>query len=285
MPTVQDGLMVLSPDDLADRSRALAAAILSYWPDANGTAVPPQLAWQAAVGVRDACDDQALRQALERFIQAASGTTGVEQPWADTPVGALLRGLYSAARQYLHSPEGKEVIRLCHEIRAAAEAIGHLSCHPNELMAALMVVEDAGSAIEGYASLAPFVHVDEAYLAKYGLLQAVQIGFDGAEDVGRALGVRLRADGIPGGKSVKIARNIVAGHPIGGNMQGESWHHFHDRSTAHDKAVIRVMSFSRDDPERWTGQALETEALVTDAITVIAELLCRTLDDYRKRHS
>ena len=88
---------------------------------------------------------------------------------------------------------------------------------------------------------------------------------------------------MPGGKAVKIVRNIVAGHPLGGNMQGESWHHFHDRSTAHDKAVIRVMSFSRADPDRWTGQTLETEALATDAITAIAELFRRALYDYPGR--
>lgn len=88
---------------------------------------------------------------------------------------------------------------------------------------------------------------------------------------------------MPGGKAVKIARNIVAGHPLGGNMQGESWHHFHDRATAHDRAVIRVMSFSRAEPERWTGQTLATDTLVTDAIGAIGKLLRRALDDYRGR--
>ncbi len=277
--------MPLNPDDLVGRSRALADAILSYWPDDSETAAPPEHVRKAAAEVRDASDDATLRQALERFVQGASAAASADQPWADAPVGALLRGLYSAGRQYLHSSDGKGVILLCNEIRADAATTGNLNNHPNELMAALMVVEDAVSAIEGYAAVAPFAHVDEAYLAKHGLLQAVQIGFDGAQDVARALGVRLRADGTPGGKAVKIARNIIAGHPIGGNMQGESWHHFHDRSTAHDKAVIRVMSFSRADPERWTGQTLDTEALVTDAINVINELLRRALDDYRGRHS
>ncbi|HXJ82818.1 MAG TPA: hypothetical protein VMS64_29540 [Candidatus Methylomirabilis sp.] len=277
--------MVLHPDDLADRSRALAYSILRCWPDASEAEAPPHHVRDAAVGVRDAADHDALREALEQFIEVAAGATGGEQPWADTPVGALLRGLYSAGKQYLHSAGGKEVIRLCNEIRAAVETIGHLERHPNELMAALMAVEDAVSAIEGYAALRPFLHVDEAYLAKYGLLQAVQVGFDGAEGVARTLGLTLRADAMPGGKAVKIARNIIAGHPLGGNMQGESWHHFHDRATAHDKAVIRVMSFSRPDPERWTGQTLATEGLVTDAVGAIAELLRRALDDYRGRHA
>ena len=56
-------------------------------------------------------------------------------------------------------------------------------------MAALMVVEDAIGAIEGYADAAPF-NFDEAYLAKCGLLQGLQVGFDGAESVATVLGVR-----------------------------------------------------------------------------------------------
>jgi hypothetical protein len=150
-------------------------------------------------------------------------------------------------------------------------------------MAALMVVEDAANAIAGYADLPPFDHVDEAYLAKYGLLQALQVGFDGAEAVAKCLGSRIRSDSIAGGKTVKIARNIVAGHPIGGNMAGESWHHFHDRGSAHENAVIRVMSFSRTDPERWTGQTLATDELVTDGLGTIAEVLRRSLSECQKR--
>jgi hypothetical protein len=84
-----------------------------------------------------------------------------------------------------------------------------------------MVVEDAIGAIEGYADAAPFNFVDEAYLAKYGLRQALQVAFDGAESAAKVLGVRLRAD-RKGGKAAIVARNIVAGHPIGGNMDGES---------------------------------------------------------------
>ena len=162
----------------------------------------------------------------------------------------------------------------------AVDQLGALARHPNELLAALMVVEDATYAIEGYKAVAPFAHVDEGYLAKYGLLQALQVGFDGAEAVGEALGVELRADRQSGGKSVKVTRNIVAGHPIGGNMEGESWHHFHDRATAHDDSVIRVMSFSRKDPGHWTGQTILTSELIADGLDIMAELLRRSLRSY-----
>jgi hypothetical protein len=65
-----------------------------------------------------------------------------------------------------------------------------LAGHPNELAAALMVVEEAVAAIEGYANAAPFNFVDEAYLAKYGVLQALRAGFDGAESAAKVLGIR-----------------------------------------------------------------------------------------------
>jgi hypothetical protein len=106
-------------------------------------------------------------------------------------------------------------------------------------MAALMVIEDAVSAIKGYAATAPFATRRRRLPREVRTLQAVQLGFDGAEAVARLLGTRVRADSLSGGKATKVARNIVAGHPIGGNMTGESWHHFHDRSMAHDKGVIR----------------------------------------------
>jgi hypothetical protein len=90
---------------------------------------------------------------------------------------------------------------------------------------------------------------------------------------------------MPGGKTVLVARNIVAGHPIGGNMDGQSWLHFHDRSSAHDKAVVRVMSFSRKGPTEWTGQTLLTADLMRDALGVIGELLTRALAAFDERIS
>lgn len=277
--------MVWNPDELDDRARALAHACLDHWPDdANGGAPPDRLR-DAIQSVENAPDDAELRRFLQAFIDTAPEATGPDHPWADAPLGVLLRGLYSIARQHLRSPEARDVLRLCNEVRTSVERVGALDSHPNELMAALMVLEDAVNAIEGYSALPPFDHVDEAYLAKYGLLQAMQVGFDGAEAVARCLGARVRADAMDGGKAVKVARNIVAGHPIGGTMAGESWHHFHHRGSAHDKSMIRVMSFSRTDPENWTGQTLLTDELISDSMAVISQVLRRGLDRYSERHA
>jgi len=38
---------------------------------------------------------------------------------------------------------------------------------------------------------------------------------------------------------VKIARNKVAGHPLKALIDSKPWDHFHDRSTAHEKSIIR----------------------------------------------
>lgn len=277
--------MVWPPDFLGSRAREIAGAILANWPeeiDDDVLSQEPVLA--AVVQVQRAPDESTLRQALEAFVDDELGVAGASEP-ASTPAEILLRGLYSIGRQFLRSADTQNVLGLCNDVRSAVEEKGHLSSHPNELMAALMVVEDAVNAIEGYAALPPFQHVDEAYLAKYGLLQALQVGFDAVEAVARCLGTKVRADAVAGGKTVKVARNIVAGHPIGGTMAGESWHHFHDRSTAHDKAVIRVMSFSRADPERWTGQTLATDELIADGVSVIATVLTRALGEYMEHPS
>jgi hypothetical protein len=154
----------------------------------------------------------------------------------------------------------------------AAEEHG-IEGNPNELRPALMVVEDATMAVMGYEASPPFLHVDEACLAKNGLVQGLQAGFDAAEVVSRSVGMRIRADKVPGGNAALVSRNIVAGHPVGGTMEGQTWHHFHDRQTAHDKAVIQVMSFSRRKPEQWTGQTVKTDDLIADGLAVIAKLL------------
>lgn len=274
--------MVWPPDYLGNRARALAQATLDHWSDDTGNPAVANLR-DIVVHIQDASEDL-LGPALGEFVAGATEAIGRDHPWSDAPLGVLLRGLYSVARQYLRLPEAQEVLRQCDAVRAAVDTMGHLDSHPNELMAALMVVEDAAHAIAGYAALPPFEHVDEAYLAKYGLLQALQVGFDGAEAIARCLGCRIRADSVAGGKAVKIARNIVAGHPIGGTMAGESWHHFHDRASAHEITVIRVMSFSRIEPDRWTGQTLPTDELVTDGLGVIVEVLRRALSEYVEHH-
>jgi hypothetical protein len=176
------------------------------------------------------------------------------------------------------SEQAHEVMALCAQLYRMPRPDALDPIQQNAIVAALMVIEDATCAVEGYRALAPFRHVDEAYLAKYGLLQALQLGFDAAESVGSVFGLRARADAAPGGKAVKITRNIVAGHPIGGSMDGRAWMHYLDRQTARDHAVIRVMSFSRDDPQHWTGQTQLVEQLIADGLAVIAFLLNGALE-------
>ena len=269
--------VALTSRELGDKAKDVAKAILNYWPSSDEA--PPAVTGDAVSAVKDASDDASLATALRAFVDIASRALEPDIIWADTPVGVLLRGLFSMAKQYLRSTDAQEALGLCNDIRAAVDDPDRLAGHPNELVAALMVVEDAIGAIEGYADAAPFNFVDEAYLAKYGLLQALQVAFDGAESAAKVLGVRLRAD-RKGGKAAIVARNIVAGHPIGGNMEGESWHHFHDRATAHDKTIIRVMSFSRSDPERWTGQTLRTEELIKDGLHAIKQILRDALNGF-----
>jgi hypothetical protein len=274
---VHDAFVALTSRELGDKAKDFAKAILSYWPSSDEA--PPAVTGDAVFAVKDASDDASLATALRAFVDTASPSLEPERIWADAPLGVLLRGLFSVAKQYLRSTDAQEALSLCNDIRAAVDDRGRLAGHPNELVAALMVVEDAIGAIEGYADAAPFNFVDEAYLAKYGLLQALQVAFDGAESAAKVLGVRLRAD-RKGGKAAIVARNIVAGHPIGGNMDGQAWHHFHDRATAHDKAIIRVMSFSRSDPERWTGQTVRTGELIKDGLRAIKQILRDALNDF-----
>jgi len=93
-----------------------------------------------------------------------------------------------------------------------------------------------------------------------------------------AFGLKLTPDRLPGGKAVLISRNLVAGHPVGGTYRGLPRQHFHDRASAHHPAVIRVMSFQRDNPKEWSGQTLVTTELITIAYSVVTEALERIRD-------
>lgn len=272
--------MVLDSQELATRSRALSTAALDHWSDAIEQ--PADAVKECLAAIQD-CQQSDVTDVLLAFIETSPPALDPAAPWSEMPLGVILRGLYSAARQALRSPAARSVLEGCTAIRGLVTDPGQLDGHPNELVAALMAVEDAVSATEGYAALPPFAFVDEAYLSKYGLLQALQVGFDAAEDVARVLGVKIRADKMTGGKTVLMARNIVAGHPIGGTMAGESWLHFHDRGSAPDNAVIRVMSFSRKDPADWTGQTLITADLMRDGLGVIHEVLNRATTAFEER--
>ncbi len=274
-PSVRDhGIVAIEAHERAAGSRALATAALDHWPDASQELAAAVK--DSVVAIRD-CLDSELTEALLAFVETSPMAPAATASWSQMPLGVILRGLYSVARQATRSQAARSVLDRCAAVRDEVTDPAQLDGHQNELVAALMAVEDAVAAIEGYASLPPFAFVDEAYLSKYGLLQALQVGFDAAEHVARVLRVKLRADRMAGGKTVLVARNIVAGHPIGGSMAGQSWLHCHDRASAHDNSVIRVMSFSRKDPSKWTGQTLRTEELIHDGLDVIDELLTRAL--------
>jgi hypothetical protein len=152
-----------------------------------------------------------------------------------------------------YSPVAHENLDLCDQMRRAPNVVADLDENQrNQLLSALMVVEDATCAIEGYRSLPQFGHVDEAYLAKYGLMQALQLGFDAAVSVGRVLGTEQRADTT---------------------REGQSWQHYHDRASAHDKSVIKIMSFASRDATEWTGLTQSTVKLMDDGLVVIRDLL------------
>ena len=53
----------------------------------------------------------------------------------------------------------------------------------------------------------------------------------------------MLADRAAGGRVLKITRTVVAGHPLGGSYRGRASEHFHDRGSAHDKSLLKIMSF------------------------------------------
>jgi hypothetical protein len=254
--------------ELRAKLRESVGAIISYWEQAPRATTAPVVVRDAIANLAARVDasDAALLRAVERLVRAAMSSVEDERQWTTEPLRALIRFLNVLTRQ------------LCRDIReseAAVNTIDHSS--QTRLLAALMVIEDATCAVEGYRALPPFRHVDEAYLAKYGLLQALQLGFDAAEDVGKVLGIRLRADAGERGKVVKMTRNVVAGHPVGGSMQGRAWEHFHDRASVHDKAVMKIMSFASGDSDHWTGQTQLTAQIISDGLTIIGDLLRRSI--------
>jgi hypothetical protein len=122
--------------------------------------------------------DESLLGAVERLGVAAGPTLGQGGSWLTDALQATLGALNALARQLRYSSIAQDVLHLCDEVRDRAALEGINEPDRVRLLAALMVVEDATCAVEGYRSLPPFAYVAEAYLAKYGLLQALQLGFD-----------------------------------------------------------------------------------------------------------
>ncbi len=226
----------------------------------------------------DASDSSLLR-AVERLVKSTSSSVTRKTTWTTDSLRILILAINSYARQLRRSPLSKEILQLCTDVRENVPT--SLGLDANQLVriqAALMVIEDAVCAVEGYRSSPSFSHVDEAHLAKYGLLQALQLGFDATESLGKGMGLKLRADSSKSGKSVKIARNKVAGHPLKALIDSKPWDHFHDRSTAHEKSIIRVMSFEATDSTNWSGVSMLTVQLMDDGLTTIRDKMLEIVE-------
>ncbi len=144
-----------------------------------------------------------------------------------------------------------------------------------QFVAAHFVLIDSQFAIESYTTMNEFADYKQAYLAKFGLLQALQNQLKAVEELATAIGEHVRMDRLPGVASVLVTRHIVAGHPLGGKVDGTKWQHFHDRGTVHDPAVIRVMSFEVTDPKNWTGQTILVAELLRDESAAVLTALTR----------
>lgn len=265
--------MPLFPDDLSNRLSQLLQAAQNAWSSSPRDRAPDavRLAIQGVATAGPRLDDKVL--AADALVAAALTGCRVEAEWCDPEFRALVAGIHSLLRQARHSPASQEILRLCRSISAAAGIQPFDEADATRLIAALMVVEDAISAIEGYLAAPCFDHVDDAYLAKFGLLQAFQLGFDAAEVVCRLVGAKANAGASARGKEVLMARSIIAGHPLGTRVRQTKWQHFHDRASAHEKSYIRVMAFQDEDPSVWTGMSLPTGVLIDNGLAVMNRLL------------
>jgi hypothetical protein len=117
----------------------------------------------------------------------------------------------------------------------------------------------------------------QGYLMKFGLLQAFQNQLKALEEIGSVVAIPVRADRL-GAADVLATRHIVAGHPLGGRVEGRSWQHFHDRQTVLEPTVIRVMSFESSKPRNWMGQTIAVGDLVTSVTHVIRKGLTHIRD-------
>lgn len=284
--TVRTGSTVTVSAYWMSRLRELVGATVRYWeavPDRSSASKQVEAAMDALPSALAGSDANVIKAARRLSVAALPGIRAAKQ-WVIEPLRALIEGMLSALNMLDRSPFAQRVLDLCEEVRELWEGCGEPAEGSPEYLralAGLMVLEDSVSAIEGYRTVRRFRSVNEAYLGKYGLLQAMQLAFDSVQAVAGAFGLKLRPDRLPGGKAVLVTRNLVAGHPVGGTYRGLPHQHFHDRASAHDPAVIRVMSFQRDNPKKWNGQTLLTTELITNSYSVVAEALERVRDHLR----
>ena len=269
-------IVPLSVDQLPTYLDMLAQATIRVWESSPRDTAPDHVRTAMASLSEAGATLDPLARAADAVVTAALPTGDSKAVWCEHDLRVLIVALKSALRQLRYSEEAQGVLRLCEALSKAASTQPLDGAAATRLVAGLMVTEDATCAVEGYRAHGCFDLVDEAYLAKFGLLQALQLGFDAAQRVCRELGVNSRADASKEGKSVKITRHIVAGHPLGGTMLGQSWHHFHDRSSAQDNEFIRIMSFLDDGT--WSGQSQSTGELIKNGLEVIRDLLQQARD-------
>ena len=151
-----------------------------------------------------------------------------------------------------------------------------------QISACVYVTEETQSAIDSYRRTTAFSEDGEAFLKKYGLLQAVQLQLDAVSSLGSCLGCNLKMDKYDGVKVALNTRHTVAGHPIRSQTRGTKRHHFHDRISVMDPTVMRFMSFNAADPTEWRGETTtvdylvnSVEAAVKSALAELADFLCK----------
>jgi hypothetical protein len=113
--------------------------------------------------------------------------------------------------------------------------------------------------------------VGSAYLAKYGLLQAMQLQQLASETVAVALGfaeLKLQASNM-----VRLARHNAVGHPF--SNRGAQEDHFLDRSSILDN-VLKVMSFRPDGS--WYGRTEQIPALKRMQREIVAGYLSQIIE-------
>ena len=188
-----------------------------------------------------------------------------------------LRRLPSSYRRSMTPDALTELLgEIYHQARSSA-VFGEGDPDDLQFVAAHFTLIDSQYAIDSYTEVTAFRDYREAYLMKFGLLQALQNQLKSVEEVADAVGRPRRIDRLDGVAMILVTRHIVAGHPLRSNVDGTVWRHFHDRGSVHDPTMIRVMSFAADDPAEWTGRTVMVADLLRDQAAAVETVLRETL--------
>lgn len=141
---------------------------------------------------------------------------------------------------------------------------------------------DSSFAVESYEGIESFTDFKQAYLMKTGLLQSLQNMVKCVDQVARSVSVPIRVGRLEGMANVLMTRHIVAGHPLGGKVRGQSWQHFQDRASVDNPKLIKVMSFNSKKPEEWTGKTIQVVDLIDLTHQGINQVLSNVKEDLEK---